>query len=210
MSPGSDTGVPGTHSCHRQGSTPPGSCLGVCRAWVGRAEAHTGHSRWHNGSASRGPQSPRAPRCGSPAHLGNSHHTLGSRCQGGAGQGMGTDWHIPAGGTGCGPPSTGRSGRGPQGWSTLGHAPSENHFLCSLELGRSGSSAQASGLARSRGWVGTSWARSEPGSSGRSTGDKGWSWTGSWPLPRKAAPHTHSLAGRWGSTPQVGCSSPRS
>lgn len=128
-------------------------------------------------------------------------------------------------------------------------------------LGRSGSSAQASGPAWGRGWAGTSWARSEPGSSvthpqlcclwlwlperagwatgrgwredlsgtrpcevceglksgrcgpgqarasqeeqglgkgagdspGRSTGDKGWSWTGNWPLPRKAAPHTHSL-----------------
>ena len=112
------------------------------------------HSR-HSGSASRGPQSPRAPRCGSPARLGNSllgrrclrpssgphasqcpgllrrpvigcpsafqspdhllthHHTPGSRCPGGAGQGMGTDWHIPAGGTGCGPPVGGR-GRGHQ------------------------------------------------------------------------------------------------
>lgn len=30
-------------------------------------------------------------------------------------------------------------------------------------------------------------------SPGRSIGDKDWSWTGSWPPPHKAAPHTHSL-----------------
>lgn len=30
-------------------------------------------------------------------------------------------------------------------------------------------------------------------SPGRSIGDKGWSWTGSWPPLRKTAPHTHSL-----------------
>lgn len=35
------------------------------------------HSR-HNGSASRGPQSPRAPRCGTPARLGSS--LLGRGC----------------------------------------------------------------------------------------------------------------------------------
>lgn len=30
-------------------------------------------------------------------------------------------------------------------------------------------------------------------SPGRSIGDKGWSWTGSWHPLHKAAPHTHSL-----------------
>lgn len=104
---------------------------------------------------------------------------------------MGTGWCILADGTGCGLPGTGRSGRGPQVQSTLCHVPSESHLLCNL--GRSGSSAQASALAPGRGWAGTSWVHSEPGSSGRSIGDKDWSWTGSWPPPHKAAPHTHSL-----------------
>lgn len=34
-----------------------------------------------------------------------------------------------------GSPGTGRSGRGPQVQSTLGHAPGESHLLCSLGLG---------------------------------------------------------------------------
>lgn len=47
------------------------------------------------------------------------------------------------------------------------------------------------------------WGREEQDSPGRSTGDKGWSWTGIWPLPHKAGPHTHSLGrvGREGVTP---------
>lgn len=49
------------------------------------------------------------------------HHTQGSRCLGGAGQGMGTGWCILAGGTGCGPPGTRQSGqdKGPSELSQL-------------------------------------------------------------------------------------------
>lgn len=84
---------------------------------------------------SRGPRSPQAPHCGALARLGNSHRTLGNRCPGGAGQGMGTGWYILAGGTGCGLPGIGRSGRDPQMQATLGHGPGECHLLCSLGLG---------------------------------------------------------------------------
>lgn len=140
---------PGQHARGRPGNQP--------------LPARQPHSQ-RSGSASRGPRSPWAPRCGTPAHLGNSllgkghlrpslgvphcpcpglhgrpdlsrpyslspsglhplthHHTQGSRCLGGAGQGMGTGWCILAGGTGCGPPGTRQSGqdKGPSELSQL-------------------------------------------------------------------------------------------
>lgn len=53
------------------------------------------------------------------------------------------------------------------------------------------------------GRVGQKWPKEAgPGrgcsdSPGKNTGGRGWNWTRSWPLPREAVLHTHSLEGWW-------------
>ena len=60
--PPAETPAPTHH--RRQGSTAQGSCLGVCRALAGRAEAHTGHS--HSANRAWSARQRQAPEPGPP------------------------------------------------------------------------------------------------------------------------------------------------